>query len=258
MRIGSEAGIRILSAVLLAVPMFAVAPSAARAGWENNQCVTCHENEQLPISLGHSFDEWRASEHARSGVSCEKCHGGDATIKDKAAAHKNVLPASDAKSLVSPTHIAATCGGCHAKELEAYSTTVHAKQVATNGQGATCFTCHGSMATSLPSPLELNARCSVCHKKPIQAQVALAMLASTRIQLHKTSGAVEKTKTTDPEWYADAHRRFLDLERKYRDLEPAWHTFNVDLVVEQSRTLLKLSKLLDEEVAVRSHLKPTE
>lgn len=226
----------------------------AMASWEDNQCVTCHEAERLPISLGHSFEEWRASEHARSGVACEKCHGGDPTEKDEAAAHRDVLPAADPASMVNPRRIAATCGGCHEKEFKAYSGTVHAQQVAQAGEGATCYTCHGSMATSLPSPAELSSRCSVCHKKPVQAQVALAMLAATKMHLHRTRRNLDKAKETDPEWALGAQSRFRELEQRYRDLEPAWHVFAVDTVVEQSRALVKLAKLLDEEISVRAQL----
>jgi len=68
----------VLRAVILIVAL--VVP--AQAAWEGNHCVTCHEAERLPISLGHSFEEWHASAHARGGVSCEKCHGGDPTASD--------------------------------------------------------------------------------------------------------------------------------------------------------------------------------
>ena len=247
---------RIFRLALVLTPAAASWAGLAAASWDDNQCVACHEAERLPISLGHSFGEWRASEHARSGVACEKCHGGDPAAKDEEAAHRGVLPASDPASLVSPRRIAATCGGCHEKEYKAYAGTVHARQVEQAGEGATCYTCHGSMATSLPSPMELNARCSVCHKKPIQAQVALAMLASTKMQLHRTHRNLDKAKASDPDWASDAQRRFRELEERYRDLEPAWHVFDVDTVVEQSRALAKLAKLLDEEISVRAKLQP--
>ena len=33
-----------------------------------DHCVECHGTEQLPISLGHSFDDWRASAWYRMAV----------------------------------------------------------------------------------------------------------------------------------------------------------------------------------------------
>jgi hypothetical protein len=237
----------VLLLVALAVP--------AMGAWEANHCVTCHETERLPISLGHSFEEWRASAHARGGVGCEKCHGGDPSSSDATLAHRGVLPASDAGSLVSPKHLSRTCGACHSKELEAYAGTVHAKEVAEHGRGATCFTCHGSMATSLPSPAELSARCGVCHKKPVQAQAALAVLATAKIRLYRTNRTLAAAKDADPAWQADARRRFHDLERTYRAIQLEWHTFAMEAVLHDTREVLKLTKLLDEETDVRTRLR---
>lgn len=221
------------------------------AAWSSNQCVSCHQSELLPLTLGHSMPEWRASAHARGGVSCEKCHGGDASKSDAKAAHAGVLPPSDPKSKVSPHNLAATCGSCHKKEYEAYKGTVHAKEVRDNGDAATCETCHGAMATSLPSPTEINSRCTVCHDRPVEARAALSWLAGAKIQLLRTRRALEEAKTAAPEWYADAKTRFHDMEKGYSELALKWHTFEMESTQQQSRDLLKLGKLLDEE----AHLK---
>jgi formate-dependent nitrite reductase cytochrome c552 subunit len=251
---GAGAVATVLHAIILIVAL--VAP--AQAAWEGNHCVSCHESEKLPISLGHSFEEWSASAHARGGVGCEKCHGGDPTASDAAVAHRGVLPASEAGSLVSAQHLPQTCGACHAQQLQAYASTVHARQVAEHGRGATCFTCHGSMATSLPSPAELSARCGVCHKKPVQAQAALAVLATAKIRLYRMNRILETAKAADPAWHADAEHRFHDLERTYRDIVLKWHTFAMDAVLRDTRDLLKLTKLLDEETAVKSRMEPQQ
>ncbi len=247
----SRAAALSLGAVVLAVALAAPA-GAAPAG---NQCALCHEIERLPISLGHSFEEWQASAHGRGGVGCEKCHGGDPAASDPTVAHRGVLPAAEPGSKVNAQQLAATCGACHAPELEAYSTTVHAQQVRESGQGATCFTCHGSMATSLPSPSELNARCSVCHKKPVEAQVALAVLASAKIRLRRTKRALDAARAPDPAWHEEALRRFHDLERSYGGITLRWHTFAMQAVLQDSRDLLALAKLLDEEAAVRARVR---
>jgi hypothetical protein len=248
-------GVAIVRGVVMMVVALAV---PAQAAFEGNQCVACHEVERLPISLGHSFEEWRASAHARAGVGCEKCHGGDPTASDAAIAHRGVLPVSDAGSLVNPKRLAQTCGACHAQELQAYAGTVHAREVAERGQGATCYTCHGSMATSLPSPAELSARCGVCHKKPIQAQLALAVLATAKIRLYRTKRSLDAAQVADPAWHADARRRFHDLERAYRDIQLKWHTFAMEAVLRDTRDVLKLTKLLDEEVGVKTRVRPQQ
>jgi nitrate/TMAO reductase-like tetraheme cytochrome c subunit len=245
MRIGL--GVALCVTALSAVP----ARGAEIAGWESNQCVACHQVEQLPISLGHSMSEWQASSHARSGVGCEKCHGGNASIADPRTAHDGVLPSSDPKSTVSPHNLAATCGACHERQYDAYKDTVHAKQVEGDGDAATCLTCHGSMATSYPSPRELKSRCSVCHEKPVQAQSALSWLAAAKTHLFRARRAIDQAKSAAPDWYPGAVERFHSMEKDLAAIEIEWHKFDMKSSVKLSRDLLALGKLLEEE----AHLK---
>jgi len=232
-----------LSALLLASGAFAD---------EDNQCVACHETEVLPISLGHSFDDWRGSAHARGGVGCEKCHGGNPEASDAEAAHRGVLPASESGSLVNPVRLPATCGGCHAKQLAAFDATVHARQLKSRQGGATCSTCHGAMATSLPSPNELSLRCAVCHTKPVEAQAALAVFASSKMRMRRAHRTIESMKTTHPEWSRDALERFHSLERMYLEIELEWHKLATRKVIQHSKDLLDLTRNLQEEAEIES------
>lgn len=238
--------VRVLTVHLLAV---CTVVSVALAG--ENQCVACHETERLPISLGHSFDEWRVSTHGRVGVACEKCHGGDPEAVVAATAHTGVLVAADPESRVHPARVAETCGACHQAERDAYSKTVHAKQVREQRSGATCLTCHGSMAISLPSPSELRARCAGCHEKPVAAQTALTLLASVKIGLHRVHRVLQSTEAKEESWYAGAMTRFHEMERKYATISLRWHTFDTAETAKDSRELLRLVSLLDEEIGVR-------
>lgn len=226
--------------------------TAASAGWEDNRCVTCHEIEVLPISLGHTFADWQGSAHARGGVGCEKCHGGDARAADDAA-HRGVLPATDPASLVAPARLPSTCGACHKKELQSFESTAHARQLRERGSGATCFTCHRAMATSFPTPRELAERCAVCHDKPLEAQAALAVLATSKMQLRRTQSAMDAARAANPTWYDGALERFHTLERESRDIELSWHTFQTKQVLQDARDLLKLAKSLSDEASVMAH-----
>jgi len=240
------------ASALAAVLSIAPAARAEQPAAESNQCVACHQVEQLPISLGHSLTEWRASEHARSGVGCEKCHGGDASARDAKAAHVGVLPSSDRASKVSSHNLAATCGTCHKNEYNAYKNTVHAKESTDeNVDAANCVTCHGSMATSYPTPQELNSRCTVCHERPVEARAALSWLASAKIQLLRTRRTLDTAKEVSPDWHADALKRFHEMERSYEQISLKWHQFNMKDSVHESRNLLGLGKLLDEEARLK-------
>lgn len=217
---------------------------------DENQCVACHEIEVLPISLGHSFDDWRSSAHGRGGVGCEKCHGGDASAEDADAAHRGVLPAAERGSLVHPMRIPGTCGVCHPKELAAFDATAHARQLKKEGAGATCSTCHGAMATSLPSPGELSARCAVCHEKPLEARAALALLASAKLSLRRVHRTLQGVRVKHPEWYRQGLARFHELERSFRTIELEWHTFETRKVLQDSKDLLTLAEALQAEARI--------
>jgi hypothetical protein len=242
-RIATVCSASVFSALLLAFGAFAA---------DVDQCVACHESEVLPISLGHSFEDWRGSAHARGNVGCEKCHGGDPNATDADAAHRGVLPASEAGSLVNPVRLPATCGSCHAKQLAAFDSTLHARQLKSNGTGATCSTCHGAMATSLPSPGELSLRCAVCHKKPVEVQAALAVFASSKVRMMRAHRTLEAMKSTHPKWSREALERFHELERRYLEIDLEWHKLATSKVIEHSTELLDLTKNLQEEATIRS------
>lgn len=238
----------------LALAALAVSSSPAlaeQAAARTSQCVECHQIEHLPLTLGHSMDDWRGSAHGRGGVGCEKCHGGDASATDAKAAHVGVLPSSDPKSKIGIEHVAATCGSCHQEQYDAYKSTGHAKEVSKEGDAATCVTCHGAMATSLPSRIELRARCRDCHDKPVEAESAISWLVSAKTELLRARRAIADAKAQIPEWHTGALERFHEMERSYDQVALEWHKFNMESSIKQSRILLDLAKLLEEEARLK-------
>jgi hypothetical protein len=147
------------------------------------------------------------------------------------------------------------CGGCHEKELAAFERTSHAKQLREKGEGATCLTCHGAMATSLPSPATLDARCASCHEKPLRAKNALAMLAATKRRLRATRAELEHARATQAEWADGALQRLQDLQGTYRSIHLDWHTFDTTKVFEDTRDVLALADLLAQEVRKHGEMK---
>jgi hypothetical protein len=235
---------------LLALLAIALGPGATAQAAQANHCVSCHESAALPITLGHSFSDWRASSHGRAEVGCEKCHGGDASAAAADAAHQGVLPADNPDSRVSPTNLLATCGGCHSKELGWYNSTVHSRLLKEKKHGATCFTCHGAMATSYPTPRELAERCRVCHAKPVGAQEALAMVSALKRQLQRTEEAVKQAGAVNPQWLPGAQQRLESMHQDYHGVQLKWHAFRTREVAENCRDLLKLAHALDDEADV--------
>ena len=237
---------------LVLATVVATVASTAR-GAPVNHCVSCHEATVLPMTLGHSFADWHASPHGRADVGCEKCHGGDAGATEADAAHKGVLPADNPDSRVNPRNLLATCGGCHTQELNWYDGTVHSKLLKEKKEGATCFTCHGAMATGYPTPRELAERCSVCHARPVGAREALLMVSALKRQLQQTKDVVDKAGAEDPAWLPAARSRLERLNKDYHGIQLKWHAFRTREVAKDCRDLLKLAHALDDEAELMLH-----
>ena len=219
-----------------------------------SRCVACHAANLHPIPLGHAFFEWRYSAHGREGVGCEKCHGGDPAGATAELAHRGVLPAADPASRIHPTRLAQTCGACHAEEAAAYTGSVHAREVAEKGRGATCTTCHGAMATSLPSPAELEARCSTCHESHYESKAALAMLAGAKRRLARTREEIQALHEGDPAWERNALERLDELARDYAGIQREWHTFHTPKVLQRARDLAELIEPIRDEARKHAEL----
>ncbi len=234
-----------------AIAACALLPAGARGAAPANSCVTCHQAEVLPMTLGHSFPEWKGSAHGRAGVGCQSCHGGDAKARTAEAAHAGVLPASDPASRVHGRNLPETCGKCHAAERKAFDASLHGQALARDGKGATCATCHGAMATSLPSPAELDARCAACHTKPVDAQAALAVMGAAKVRLFRVARDLGRPAKREPAWKSSLRGRLHEHERAYRTMQEHWHSFHTRAVLEEGRDLLRLAEALGIELKAR-------
>lgn len=118
-------------------------------------CLQCHGAQ--PGRLGAPVTLWRASVHARGGISCHSCHGGDPN--DFAMA---MSPERGFLGVPKESAIPDFCGRCHVGVREDYLASAHGKALGKGG--AHCVTCHGSHGVAQASLDLINAKdCSRCH-----------------------------------------------------------------------------------------------
>ena len=157
----------LLSALVMLWPASAKRNSAAQEAkpdYKNNNCVSCHSGLLDPLRLGNRYLEWQFSRHRDKGVSCEKCHGGDPSAKDKQIAHAGVSLASDRQSKLYWKNQPETCGACHQNVASVFVESAHYKRLNGIGLGPSCNTCHAHMATRvIYSPVDTASLCSRCH-----------------------------------------------------------------------------------------------
>lgn len=143
-------------------------------------CLDCHGRpdfvEARGIRIALNADSFAASVHGRPSptldravaASCVDCHG----------AH-SILPRGEAASSVNFTHLAGTCGRCHAEEAAQYAASSHGRAAARGAHEApACSDCHGEhgilSATDPRSPTHRLAAaqelCLGCHDRPALAE----------------------------------------------------------------------------------------
>lgn len=207
--------------------------------WQENNCVSCHSRISEPVTLSNRYFEWHTSMHAERGVGCEKCHGGDATTKDKTQAHKGILPRTSLQSRLHWQNLPETCDACHQDVVRAFKTSRHYQFLRGTALGPSCVACHEHMASQVAqTPTQAAVLCSRCHatidgplpmRLEIPDQAAIFMQALNRANI-VVAWADSLYKT------AEARRLELSVERMeltrareaLRDMKISWHAFDLD------------------------------
>ena len=156
-----------LAAALLAGPILGQTPAAQRS-----QCAECHSKE-AGLESAHP--------HARAGIGCVDCHGGDPAAKTSAAAKGE---GTGYRGKLARAAFPELCGTCHADvrrmnpfglatdQLAQYRTSRHGQAVLEEGNAdaATCVDCHGAHGILGPkssdspvNPRHVPDTCAKCH-----------------------------------------------------------------------------------------------
>jgi len=135
----------------------------------DNFCTVCHSDKQV---------ELQDSAHAREGIKCSDCHGGDPKAQTVAGAHSSNFKRSfDRKQVVE------LCASCHSDQVKMkaygiptdqfalYRTSVHGqKWMQGDARVAVCSDCHGAHRILPPddpkSPVyhgNIPQTCGKCH-----------------------------------------------------------------------------------------------
>jgi hypothetical protein len=141
------------------------------------KCLGCHLTTEDGVG-----ELWQDDVHARAGIGCGACHGGDVTQDDSDLAKR---PGSGYRGELSAREVALSCGGCHSDveymkvrkpllpvdQLEKYWTSSHGKLLAKGEtRVAQCASCHGAHGVrevnDAKSPVyaaNVPATCGRCH-----------------------------------------------------------------------------------------------
>ena len=237
------------------------------AAFRGNECVWCHSRLASPLKQTSRYAEWHISAHRSSGVSCDRCHGGNPATRDARQAHQSVRPASDPESRLHPRNLARTCRECHQPYVDAFVASRHYQKWKDGGVGPSCNTCHGHMASEvIYTPEQTAAMCASCHDSPtsrlprqpeIGEQAAATMQGIRRAsmitawadRLLEEAGKRQLATRTDTDQLEAAKRSLNEARAGFHTFAPEPVRRRADAAYEQANRL---------KDALRQKLYPTQ
>ena len=205
--------------ILVLLAMLLLAQLAAAA--EDSVCIQCHGG--MEGRLGEPVKLWQTSVHAKNGISCNDCHGGDPT--DFAMA---MSPERGFLGKPGYAEVPAFCGRCHLGVKEDYLASAHG--LALDRGGAQCVMCHSNHAIQ-PASIELinEKSCTRCHEYD-RAKLVKEAISGTEATLVKLENSVSSLHRLG----IDVEPLRQDLFAKRNDFRRVFHTVNLEKIKAQT------------------------
>lgn len=135
---------------------------------ENNACYTCHK--ALGWKFGELATKWARSIHAKNGITCAKCHGGDpsiplgnidnlSTAEFMEIALKAMYYQENFVGAPKKEKVQELCKLCHQKQYKMYIESPMGASFLANKGGPSCVYCHGAHENHIPT----TKICKDCH-----------------------------------------------------------------------------------------------
>lgn len=244
-------------AAILSSALLAATAAAVEAQGRCASCHLAHQNAVGPLWTGFSvrhLEDWDRSQHARSDVGCDRCHGGDPNTFERFPAHQNILASRYPASPVNRANLPRTCGTCHTGPFVAFQKSRHYQLLREGDErGPTCSTCHGEVAAYLLSPSSLEGQCARCHGAgkthprpdyPADAKLMMGGIRDVRAMLKDASSLIRRVK--DKTARANFEEAYGQAEASLIEARNAGHEFVFDNLKERlNRARQRVDALMD-------------
>jgi len=210
-----------------------------------NGCITCHQQSdfyaQYP-KLHEYYQQYLESTHKRAGVTCDHCHGGDASADSAMQAHAGVLPMSDKDSTVHYQRQPETCGQCHSDKKSQFVQSKHYAALMGQGSAPTCTTCHPAMSSRPEYRVIVLNACRNCHGEGNSDNLPLIADQAESVfnQLNIAGGFLGWTKIHFESlgWPENSQQQVRDLDNRYSTSLNQGHQFDLQQTEDQAEEIL--------------------
>lgn len=184
--------------------------------------------------------QWKGSVHARNGISCVACHGGDPSL----AGMEAMSPEKGFLGAPGDEKVPGFCGRCHPGVEEDYRDSAHGEALGSGGPQ--CVTCHDAHAVEEATP-ELISRenCTACHDYGRAGEIKEA-LARTDALISRIDGRIRGYHRIG--YDTDDLRNSLFQVRN--DFHRLFHSVDVERIRSRTSDFRKRLSELEERLAV--------
>jgi len=226
-----------------------IATGFARA----NECIACHKKPEFFAQypkLNDYYREWVESPHAQSGITCDRCHGGNPKASSSRRAHSGVLPMSDTGSKLHYQRQPKTCGRCHSDIRDEFTQSKHFAALTGQRTAPTCTTCHPAMSQRPDYRLIVLNACRNCHGEGNSEGLPVITADAENLfhQLNIVEGLLgwARIHYQSRSWPGDSRVALADIEERYQKTLNWVHQFDLgDTSAETSAILAELTQLFE-------------
>jgi len=210
-----------------------------------NGCISCHQKSdfyaQYP-KLHEYYQQFLVSPHKKAGVTCDHCHGGDASASSATQAHVGVLPMSDKDSTVHYQKQPETCGQCHSDKQSQFVQSKHYAALMGQRSAPTCTTCHPAMSRRPEYRIIVLNACRNCHAEGNSENLPLIANRAENVfnQLNIAGGFLGWTKIHFESlgWPEGSQEQVRDLDQRYSTILNQVHQFDLQQTEDQAAEIL--------------------
>ncbi len=193
--------------------------------------IECHE-DQLNKTTSSTYALWSISTHFLYGVTCDKCHGGNASAVSKEDAHVGLSNESIARA-----NTPEMCGKCHSSQLDEFKTSKHFQILESTGENLpapACITCHQAHSVHVLTASEIEDFCSNCHNNitginpsvPKRAEAALFSVNELQVEISKAQSEIASANASGRD-VTQAQEELDTAKAILKNTPSVWHRFNL-------------------------------